>query len=239
MWIFMLDTYAGGIGTFPKGHKLDLPPDIIERIPKDCYEKTCAPWDEQKDTKKIKLTQAEAKAKEAQIWAGLLQDKADEAKQKADQLVSPASQKQSEADAAKAAADKAVKAAEKQNASKEIKKQAFQLARLAEREDLEFQKAHGELVVAIAEAGLKQFEVDDAKKQAERAARVVEQLKNKAAKKKTEKEKDNAKSEAGQSVGEPVDKSVGGSVGESVDKTTDEQIDGVTEGQADEAGKAG
>jgi len=223
MWIFMLDTYAGGIGTFPKGHKLDLPPDIIKRIPKDCYKKTCAPWDEKKDTEKIKLTQAEAKAKDAQIWANLLQDKADEAKQKAEELDREAEIKAAEAEKASATAKGATK--------KETKEKANQLICDARRKILEADKISFLAKAAAVDVNIKQFEADDAKKQAEAAAQVVEQLKGKTAKGKVKKEQDNAKSEAEQSVDEPID----GQVDESVER----QIDGVTEGQADEAGQAG
>ena len=191
MWVEMLDTYIGGIGTFPKGHKFDLAPDILQHIPEDSYKKTCAPWEEHKDTKAIERAKLNTKAKDAQLWADLLQDKADEAKQKADQLVSPAAQKQREAKKAKDAAKKIVKLAEKKNATNEIKKQAFALAREDTRKDLEFQKAQGQLMVALAEARLKQMEADDAKCEAERLARAA-----KAEAQKQAEEKAKAKAEA-------------------------------------------
>lgn len=193
MWVEMLDTYVGGIGTFPKGHKFDLAPDILQHIPEDSYKKTCAPWEEKKDVKAIEQAKVKAKARDAQVWADVLQGKADEAKQKADQLVSPAAQKQREAKKAKDAAEKIVKLAEKKNATDEIKKQAFALAREDTRKDSERQKAQGQLLVAIAEARLKQIEADDAKREAKKLTKIAEAEARKQTKKKAKAE---AKAEA-------------------------------------------
>lgn len=197
MWILMLDTYVGGIGTFPKGHKLDLAPDILAHFPKGCYKKTCAPWEKEKDVKVIEQAKIKAKVKDAQLWADILQDKANEARQKADQLVHPASEKQAEADKAKEAADEVVELAEKKDATDEIKKQAFVLAREDNKKNLEFQKAHGQLTAAMAEAGLKQIEADDAKREAEKLTKAAEAKAQKQAEKKAKTEaKAKAKAEA-------------------------------------------
>ena len=89
MWILMLDTYVGGIGTFPKGHKLDLPPDIIKQLPKDCYKKCPAPWDDHIDKQAIEFAAAKNKANDLRVKAEQLAAAAEELKQKADSLVAP------------------------------------------------------------------------------------------------------------------------------------------------------
>lgn len=66
MWVKMLSTYSGGIGTFPKGHKLDLAPDIVIRIPEDCYEKCRPPWEEKVDLKANQITKLEKNLQTAQ-----------------------------------------------------------------------------------------------------------------------------------------------------------------------------
>jgi len=182
----MLDTYVGSIGTFPKSHKLDLALDILAHLPKGCYKKTCAPWEEKKDVKAIEQAKLKAKVKDAQLWADILQGKADEAKQKADQLVAPAAQKQREAKEAKKAAEKIVKAAEKKDATDETKERAFALAQEDTRKDSELQRAQGQLMVAIAEARLKQMEADDAKREAEKLTKAAEAEARKQAEEKVE-----------------------------------------------------
>lgn len=208
MWILMLDTYVGGIGTFPKGHKLDLAPDILKHIPKGSYKKTCAPWDEHKDKGAAKLTLAKTKASEAQVWIDVIQDKADEAKQKAEQLTREAAAKQTESEKAKAEADKAnavfqkaaIKA--KSTASEKTKEKVEKLKTkasffidMAERKDLEFRKAGGLLMVAIAEQGLTRLDVDKAKRQARAAAKELKALQSEMAEAKAKPETDNAKPE--------------------------------------------
>lgn len=66
MWVKMLSTYIGGIGSFPKGHKLDLAPDIVIRIPEDCYEKCRAPWEEKTDLKANRTTELQKDLQTAQ-----------------------------------------------------------------------------------------------------------------------------------------------------------------------------
>jgi len=193
MWLTMTDTYISGNGSFFKGIKYDLPLDIIKLLPKGCYKKCCAPWEEQKDKKSLQLIEAKAKAKDARVWADVLQSKADEAMQKADQFVHPASQKQEQAQAAKAAADKATKEAQKKDASDKAKRHAYGLVREYERKNLESQKAHGRLRVALAEVGLKRMEAEDAKRQAETTARQLQELEAKQTKAKA---KAKAKAEA-------------------------------------------
>jgi len=193
MWVLMLDTYVGGIGTFPKGHKLDLSPDIIEHLPKDCFKKCPAPWDAQKDTKAIKQARLEGNARDAQAWAEILQDKAEQLKQKADSLVAPVGEKQAEAKKAEQLAKQEIARAEKasKNTDKapseqntklatDLKRNAWQLARESEKRDAEFQLAHAELTGYLARAELKRLKAEDAKRQAETAAKVITNLKEKA-----------------------------------------------------------
>ena len=49
MWIKMTGTYSGAHGQFYKGLKYDLPPDILQFIPKDSFVECSPHWDEHKD----------------------------------------------------------------------------------------------------------------------------------------------------------------------------------------------
>lgn len=113
MWILMTDTYVGGIGTFPKGHKLDLPQDTIKQLPKKCFKETCAPWEKHVDKQAVELAAAQNTANDSQAKAEQLAAKAEELKQKADSLVKPTSQKQAEAKKAEQAAKQQIAQAEK------------------------------------------------------------------------------------------------------------------------------
>ena len=183
MWIIMRKTYSGPLGSFFAGQKYDLPESTVKQLKKSYYKETCAPWDEGKDVKAISQAQLVAEAKDVKVWADVLADRADEAKQKADSLVDGVSAKQNEArkaeQAAKTAiarADKAAEHADKQPSAKSLAKAtkliaiAHQLDSDAERKNLEFQKAYAELSAAIAESGLKQLEAEDAKRQAKELA---------------------------------------------------------------------
>ena len=179
----MKKTYSGPLGSFFAGQKYDLPESTVKQLRKSYYKETCAPWDEGKDVKAIEQAQLVAEAKDVKVWADVLADRADEAKQKADSLLAGVSAKQDEArkaeQAAKAAiarADKADEHAKKRpsdNAAAkaiELKRIAYQLAMEHERKSLEFQKAHAELSAAIAESGLKQLEAEDAERKAKELA---------------------------------------------------------------------
>lgn len=216
MWVLMTKTYAGALGVFPADQKIDLPEDIIEKLPKNSFKKICAPWDEQKDTKAIKKAELIGKAKSAILWADILQQKADKLYEKANSLVAGVTQKQKEAVKTKAVADKVVKIAEKKSASDDDKRQAFDLAREAERKNNEHLKAAGELAMALADARLKQMEAEDAKQNAKELAE-----------------------QAGIPFDEPVDKQVDEPVDQSVDESADQQDAGIPEGQAVSAGQEG
>jgi len=82
----------------------------------------------------------------------------------------------------------------------DLKRNAWQLAREAEKKDAGFQIAHSELSSALARAGLKRLAAEDAKKQAGAATKALQQLKEKIARAKA-KEIDNAKPETGQPAG--------------------------------------
>jgi len=60
MWIKMKQNYAGPLGSFYKGEKKDLSESKIKQFTKSRikFEKTCAPWDEQRDDKAITLAAA-------------------------------------------------------------------------------------------------------------------------------------------------------------------------------------
>lgn len=171
MWILIKKTYISPLGCFVAGHKYDPLPEIIEQLPRHSFKKTCAPWDEHKDIKAIEQAQLKARARDAQVWADVLQDRADEAKQRADSLVAGVAKLQAKAKEAEAAAVKVIAEARKKNATNETQKHALGLAREAERKDLLSQKAHAELAAAIAEQGLKRLEAEDAKRKAKQAAK--------------------------------------------------------------------
>lgn len=241
----MLDTYVGGLGTFPKGHKLDLPPDIIERLPKDNYKKCPAPWDKHVDKQAVELTAAQNKVNDLRAKAERFQTEAEELKQRADLLVGGVAKKQ--ADARKAeqvakqeiarsekAADNAKKAPSEQNtkSAADLKAKAWQLAREDERKDAEFHLAHSELSAALARGGLKRLDAEDTERRARAATKVLEQLKEKIAR---AKESNDAKSKTEQ----PAD-AVDGQIDESIDKPVDgEGARQVAEGQAVPSGQAG
>ena len=183
MWIIMRKTYSGPLGSFFRGQKYDLLESTVKQLRKSYYKETCAPWDEGKDVKAISQAQLVSEAKDVKVWADVLADRADEAKQKADSLVAGVSAKQDEArkaeQAAKTAiarADKAAEHAKKQpsdNAAAkatELNRTSHQLVMEHERKSLEFQKAHAEMSAAIAESGLKQLEAEDAKRKAKELA---------------------------------------------------------------------
>ena len=188
----MLDTYVGGIGTFPKGHKLDLPPDILTHLPKSSYKKTCAPWDVHVDKKAIKLTVAQNKVTDLRVKAERLAAEAEELRQKADSLVAPTSEKQKEAKKAEQeakqqiaqgakATKKAKEAPSEDNQKKavDLKRNAWRLARESERKSAGLQLAHSELSSALAKAELKRLDAEDAKRQAQTAVEILNQLKEK------------------------------------------------------------
>jgi hypothetical protein len=157
----MLDTYVGGVGTFPKGHKFDLALDILQHIPEDSYKMTCAPWDEHKDAKAIELPAANNKAKDLKVRAEQFQAKADAAKEKAYQLHRETNIKADEARKASAAAKGATK--------KYAKKKAYQLLCDARRKILEADKMSFLTKAAAVDVNIKQFEADSAKVEAKAA----------------------------------------------------------------------
>jgi len=89
----MKKTYSGTLGSFYRGGKYDLPEKTIKQLDKDCYEKTCAPWDEHVDRKAAKhnaflakvqkaIIRAEALTKECRICAGSIEKMQEALKQK-------------------------------------------------------------------------------------------------------------------------------------------------------------
>lgn len=197
----MLDTYVGGVGTFPKGHKLDLPPDITEQIPKGCYEKTCAPWDVKLDAREVELAQARTKAKDAQIWADLQQDKADKAKEELLAFNEPLG-----------AARNAAKAVKKKDSKDKAAQKIF----------WQHRKAEGQYEVLLAVRALKELEADEAKQQAEAAAEAAEQLKSKAAEKKAKKMQNQKPNN--QSTEQPTKQSTSKSMSKSMESPVDKQM---------------
>jgi len=182
MWIKMLQTYSGPLGLYPAGQKFDLPEAAIEKLPKTVviegkkkkqplYEPTCAPWDEQKDKKAIQLAKDKGEALYALSRADKLQTEAEQLQRQVDELVAIVSQNQAASQKAEANAKEMIAESKSGTASKELKKKAFGLAREAEIRDLIFEKVQGEFRVAVAVAGLKRMEAEDAKKYAEQKAK--------------------------------------------------------------------
>jgi len=94
MWVLMLDTYVGILGTFPKGHKLDLAPDILNHLSKDCYKKCKPPWEEHTDKRAIRSARLKTDARQAVARVKQLRAEADSLKEKAEQLNIEAEQKE-------------------------------------------------------------------------------------------------------------------------------------------------
>jgi hypothetical protein len=195
MWIKMTQTHTGVNGIYIIDQKYDLPDAIVKSLPTDCYKKTCAPWAEYEDKNTVEMVQAKTKAHESKIFADLAQDKADRAREAADKLVPVVDAKQAEDKEAgakakdataksKAASQKAKKAGASQGDKKRAKKltaEAWLLSRSHERKFCEFQKAQGQLQVALAEHGLLQLDADQAKRNAAAAAKELENLEAKIA----------------------------------------------------------
>lgn len=174
MWIKFKKTYIGPAGLFEAGRTLDLPESILKQVPNDCYEETCAPWDEHKDNEAIKLAQAKGNARDARAWAEIVAGKAEKAQQRVDAL----------ACTAKKAADEALKKSKSKQASDKDKKHDLGLARECEKKNLEYNKADAELLAAIAELGLRRLDTEDALAKADRFNTEAEKIEKEAVDKK-------------------------------------------------------
>jgi len=176
MWVKMTDTYVGGVGTFPKGHKFDLALDILAHLPKGCYKETCAPWEEHKDSKAIELAAAHNKAKDLKVRAEQFQTKADAAKE---ELLAFNEQL--------GAARKAAKAVKKKDSKNRAAQKIF----------WQHRKAEGQYEVLLATKALKELEADDAKREVETLIKAAEAKAQKQAEEKAKAEAEaKAKAEA-------------------------------------------
>ena len=184
MWIKFKKTYIGPAGLFEAGRTLDLPESILKQVPNDCYEETCAPWDEHKDNEAIKLAQAKGNARDARAWAEIVAGKAEKAQQRVDTLISVADKKNALACSVKKAADEALKKSKSKPASDKDKKHALGLARECEKKNLEYNKADAELLAAIAELGLRRLDTEDALAKADRFNTEAEKIEKEAVDKK-------------------------------------------------------
>jgi hypothetical protein len=173
MWIEFKETYIGKLGSFPAGMKIDLPENTLKQIAKVAKFKTCpAPWDTKKDTKAIKQAELKGKAKDAQAWSEIVQEKADAAKQKAAESGAAALQRQGELDKANKEVDAANKAHIKNRSEKSVKYLAGLVCQ-AQIEAYRHQIAAGNLMITLAEAGLLRLEVEDANRIAKEAAKAA------------------------------------------------------------------
>jgi len=249
----MKETYIGGIGTFLKGHRMDIPEDLLEHIPKDCYRRCRAPWDEHKDRASAKLTEAESQAQAAQSKADQLRGEAEQLIAAKEGLFKKAAATQTVSDKARAAAKQLHEKKDKSN--NELKKLKG-LVRTAEKTALEDMRAKGLLEVAIAEAGLKELDAQDSQAKADHLAAAAGRIKAAIAnaKKKAEekvrkkaeaeakataaaltsapvetKDTNNAKPESEQSANS-VDRQIDESGVKQIDGSGVKQIDGVAEG---------
>ena len=167
MWVKFSETYIGKLGSFPAGTEIDLSDGVLKQLSKVAKYKPCPPpWDRKKDTKGIKQAELKANAKDAQAWSEIVQAKADAAKQKAAEAGAAALQRQGQLDEA----EKAVEAANKAHIEKRSEKSVKVLAGLvcqAQAKSYQHQRAAGELMIALADAGLLRLEAESAKRRAE------------------------------------------------------------------------
>lgn len=77
-WVKIKKSYNGKHGTFLKGQTLNLPSTLISKLPKGTCQKTCAPWDANKDPNIEKIASAQAKADKAFEALEVFQDALDE-----------------------------------------------------------------------------------------------------------------------------------------------------------------
>lgn len=196
MWVKFKHTYISGIGTYPAGQKYDLPEGTLKLISNDFYTECKAPWLENVDpnqTAIVKLTKQIAQDKKA---IARLEIEVEAARKKTDELVGIVATVQENAEIAADVANEAIEASKKENATKEIKADAHYRIKIAEREGLEKNLAHGRLQVAIAKAGLKQLDLDDAKVNLEKAVDELGKLKAKIAGKENAEAEKKAKAKA-------------------------------------------
>lgn len=169
MWIKMKETYSGVVGLYPKGMKYDLPETTVKQLPKSFYEKTVAPWNEQKDTSAIELALAKKIAANNIVFVGMLESAIEKAKPQLAELVTLDETKQTELDDANEAANAAARAAEEKNATAKDKAKVLNLGYIAEEKELEAQKVRGQLLIASADIGLIERELDEARRAVEEA----------------------------------------------------------------------
>ena len=196
MWIIFKENYSGNLGQFIGGQKYDLPKETVERLPKECFEKSCAPWEEQTDSAAIAVITVHKKVAEAEKLAEKLQKITDEAARHRDDLVKVATEKRDAESDAELAAENAVAAAEKAktksmsaNEKKRYKKllaKAHELVAAHKRADLESQKASGLRTAAIADAELKHLDADAARTEADQLTADAQAETEKLAQKKAE-----------------------------------------------------
>jgi len=182
MWIVMLETVVGPLGLHYKDERKDLPADVVAALRKQspgCLRKSRPPWEDGVDRRARDLARREASAAAARQKADGLRVEAEELAARADKLVVPAAEHQKIEAQAKDAADKAVEAARAEGADVKVKRIAVTRARLAEFAGLRCQQAQAELMLAIAGAGLKEMEAEDAARHAERLAAKLEEAKAK------------------------------------------------------------
>lgn len=170
MWVKFTETYIGKLGSFPAGTEIDLSDGVLKQLSKIAKYKPCPPpWDRKKDVKGIKQAELKANAKDALAWSEIVQEKADAAKQKVAEAGAAALQKQGELDDANADVVKAKKTHEKNRSEKSVKVLAG-LVCSAQIKVYQHQRAAGELMIALANAGLLRLEAERAKRRAEEAA---------------------------------------------------------------------
>jgi len=65
MWVIFTKTYAGSLGMFLKGERLDVEEAILKQLPEDCFGPSVAPHEDRVDLKAVKAAELVVQAKAA------------------------------------------------------------------------------------------------------------------------------------------------------------------------------
>jgi len=183
MWIVMSKTVVGPLGMHVAGERKDLPADVVAALRKQhpgCLKNSRPPWEDGVDIRAREMARLGERFAAATAKAEALRGQAETMAAQADGLVAPAAEHQKIEAQAKEAADKAVEAATK-DPDKKAQQIAVTRARLAEFAGLRCQRAQAELMLAIAQAGLKRMEAEDAGRHAGSLSAKLEAAKAKPA----------------------------------------------------------
>ena len=157
MWVIFKETYIGGVGEFPKGHKIDVAPDILQYISEDFYEPCSSPEDEKRNGNITKLNALVVITEKAQAEVTLKQIEVDKAKKIAD-----------ESNAKALEYDREIKSLQADIKKADPDKKAT-LKRIIERKELLFAMATASTAYYEADTSFHQMDLEDAQAEADRA----------------------------------------------------------------------